>query len=261
MTGRTDKSWLFELWQRLPLAINLALSETRARYRRSILGPWWLTLGAGIGVLGLGIVWSTLLKQSPRDLIPHLAIGLVLWQFISGCIVESSGVFVRQSQIIRNYNLPLIMHPLQLIVRQLITFAHNIVIVVVVAVFFPGAFSLYGILGVLGLVIVAINLLWVAIIIGVLGARFRDLEPLIQSVMPLLFFVTPVIYEPRQLGFNQIVIWLNPLSYFMEIVRAPFFGEIPSPFVYAVSVAELLLGGLLAISLLRGRGRRLAFWI
>lgn len=261
MTGRILKSGLYELWQRLPLAVNLALSETRARYRRSILGPWWLTLGAGIGVLGLGIVWSTLLRQSPHDLIPRLAIGLVLWQFISGCIVESPGVFVRQAQIIRNYSLPLIMHPMQLIFRHLITLAHNIVIIAIVMLLFPSAFSIYSILGAIGLFIVAINLLWVAIIIGVLGTRFRDLEPLIQSLMPLLFFVTPVIYEPRQLGINQAVIWLNPLSYFMEIVRAPFFGESPSVWVYGISVAGMFLGGGVAISLLRGRGRRLAFWI
>ncbi|MER8643627.1 MULTISPECIES: ABC transporter permease [unclassified Mesorhizobium] len=252
---------LVALRRRLPLAISLAVSETKARYRRSVLGPWWLTLGAGIGVLGLGIVWSALLNQAPSELMPRLAIGLVLWQFISGSLVEASSVFIRQAQIIRNYNLPLIMHPLQLVMRQLITLAHNIAIVLLMIVCFPHAFSFYGLVGILGLIIVTANLLFIVIIIGVAGTRFRDLDPLVQSLMPLLFFVTPVIYEPKNLGISQFVIWLNPFTYFMEIVRAPFFGKIPCLWVYGVSFVSMVVCGIVAISLLSGRGRRLAFWL
>lgn len=255
------RAYLIVLKQQTSLAFNLAISETRARYRRSILGPWWLTLGAGIGVVGLGIVWSALLNQAPSELMPRLAIGLVLWQFISGCVVEASGLFIRQSQIIRNYNLPLILYPLQLIMRQLITLAHNLAIIFLMIIIFPGAFSIYGLLGVIGLLIVIVNLVWIAVIIGILGTRFRDLEPLIQSLMPLLFFVTPVIYEPKHLGISQIVIWLNPFTYFMQIVRAPFFGDIPPLEVYVAAVSSMFIIGAIAIRLLRGRGRRLAFWI
>ncbi|XBS69869.1 hypothetical protein ABK905_00300 [Acerihabitans sp. KWT182] len=90
----------------IPLISHLAYSDTKARYKRSMLGPLWLTLGAAIGVVGLGLVWSQLLNQDRRQFIPSLTVGLLLWQFISGTVTESTGVFVRQSQIIRNLQLP-----------------------------------------------------------------------------------------------------------------------------------------------------------
>jgi ABC-type polysaccharide/polyol phosphate export permease len=239
----------------------LAISDTRARYRRSIIGPWWLTLGTGIGVLGLGIVWSSLLNLDPKELIPKLAIGLIIWQFLSSCIVESPALFIRQAQIIRNYNLPYLIHPLLLLIRQLITLAHNLVILAIVTVLFPNSFSSLSFFGILGLCLVIANMLWIIVILGIIGARFRDTEPLLQSIMPLLFFVTPVIYEPSRLGLNQIVLWFNPLTYFIEVVRAPFFGQIPSFYVYAGCFAILIVGWSLAYFLFKNQSPKLSFWI
>ncbi|HDL8005010.1 TPA: ABC transporter permease, partial [Yersinia enterocolitica] len=121
----------------LPLIFHMAYSDTKARYKRSMLGPLWLTLGAAVGVVGLGLVWSQLLHQERSELIPSLTIGLLLWQFISGCVIESTSTFVKQSQIIRNLQLPFFIHPIQLIVRQSITLAHNLIVLVVVLIIYP----------------------------------------------------------------------------------------------------------------------------
>lgn len=97
---------LLKSLRHLPLICHMAYSDTKARYKRSMLGPLWLTLGAAVGVVGLGLVWSQLLHQERSELIPSLTVGLLLWQFISGCVTESTSTFVRQSQIIRNLQLP-----------------------------------------------------------------------------------------------------------------------------------------------------------
>src|SRR5664279_5145092 len=137
-------------YQRLPMLLHIALGDTRARYRRSILGPWWLTLGAAISIAGLGVVWSGLLNQNPAELIPKLAVGLILWQFISGCVVEAPSVFTRQAQVIRNFDLPYSIYPAQLQLRQMIALAHNAAILVGIALVFPHAFSPLAPLGLLG---------------------------------------------------------------------------------------------------------------
>jgi len=80
----------------------LALSDVRARYKRSVLGPLWLTLGTAAGSVGLGLLWSELLKIEAKDFVPSLTAGLILWQFISGVITESSTLYGRQAAIIRN---------------------------------------------------------------------------------------------------------------------------------------------------------------
>jgi len=258
---RSVKQDLTQTFSLTGLIFHLAVGDTRARYRRSIIGPWWLTLGTGIGVLGLGVVWSSLLKQDPSELIPKLTIGLILWQFLASCIGESPSLFVRQALIIRNFDLPYFIHPVQLLLRQIINLAHNALILLIVSLLFPNSFSYLSVFGMFGFILVIVNMFWVIIILGIIGARFRDIEPLIQSLMPLLFFVTPVIYEPSRLGLNEMVIWFNPLTYFIEIVRAPFFGHIPPLSVYVICSVIMIAGWSVALLLFKQRSTKLSFWI
>jgi ABC-type polysaccharide/polyol phosphate export permease len=66
----------------------------------------WLVLGTGIGVAGLGFLWSTLLKMDRGTFIPSLTVGLVVWQLIAGCVTESTGIFMRNAAIVRNLKMP-----------------------------------------------------------------------------------------------------------------------------------------------------------
>ncbi|WP_230492779.1 ABC transporter permease [Martelella alba] len=245
----------------LPLIFHLAYSDTKARYKRSILGPFWLTLGAAIGVAGLGLVWSQLLHQDRREFIPSLTVGLLLWQFMSGCVTESPAVFVRQSKIIRNLRLPLLIHPIQLIVRQMICLAHNLLVLLAVWLVYPQPLGWFTLLGLAGFIIVMLNLLWITLLFGLIGARFRDVEQIVQSLMPIVFFLTPVIYRAGHLGISQVIIWLNPFSYFITLVRDPLFGHAPDTFVYLAAIISALLGWALTLWLFNRYAPRLAFWI
>ena len=117
--------------------MHFALSDTKARYARSVLGPWWITLGTALGVLGLGVVWSAVMGVDLSKMLPNLAVGLVLWFMISGVIAESSNCFSNQAAILRNYSLPISIHTLRLLMKHLINFGHNVSIILVV-------FFIYG---------------------------------------------------------------------------------------------------------------------
>ncbi len=246
---------------RMPLIVHMAYSDTKARYKRSMLGPLWLTLGAAIGVVGLGFVWSGLLNQDKSTLIPSLTIGLLLWQFMSACVTESTSVFVRQSQVIRNLQLPFLIYPFQLIVKQLITLAHNLIIVVIVFMIYPPAMSSVTLLSIVGFVLLILNLSWISILFGMLGARFRDVEQIIQALMPIIFFLTPVLYKAGHAGINQFVIWLNPFTYFITLVRDPLFGITPEPFVFAINAGIAFFGWLITMIVFEKYSTRIAFWI
>lgn len=252
---------LNKTFRHLPLIFHLAYSDTKARYKRSMLGPLWLTLGAAIGVVGLGLVWSQLLNQERSQLIPSLTVGLLLWQFMSGCVTESSSAFVRQSQIIRNLQLPYLIHPFQLIVKQLITLGHNLIIFVIVFAIYPQNLSFVSLLAIVGFAILIINLLWISVLFGMLGARFRDVEQIVQALMPIIFFLTPVIYKAGHAGVNQFIIWLNPFTYFITLVRDPLFGIMPDMFVFAVNIGFAVFGWLITMLVFNKFSSRIAFWI
>ncbi len=256
--GITDIAQSLKRWR---VALYLAWSDTRARYRRSVLGPFWLTLGTAIGVAGLGWIWSELLKIDRAKFIPSLTAGLIVWQFLAGCITESTGLFVKQSIIIRNLQLPYFLHVLQLVFRHFVNFAHNLVVYIAVAVILAVPVTWDTLLVIPGVFMVAMNLLWITLLFGMLGARFRDLEYAVAALLPLLFFISPVIYRPGYLSFSARLIWLNPLSHFIEIIRDPMLGFSPPWFVYAAMGTMLVLGWGMTLSLFNQRRNRIAFWV
>lgn len=244
-----------------PAALFLTWSDTKARYRRSMLGPFWLVLGTGIGVAGLGFLWSALLKMDRETFIPSLTVGLIVWQLIAGCVTESSGVFVRNSMVVRNLKIPFLFFPLQLVLRQTINFGHNLVVILVVLLIFPPPLSAVQLLLIPGFVLLIGNLLWLTMIVGMVGARFRDIEPLIGAFMPMLFFLSPVIYRPDHLGIHAQIAWLNPFSYFISLIRDPIQGVMPPMFVYGVATAMLIAGWLFTLQFLGRKYGRVPFWV
>ena len=243
------------------LIFYMAWSDIRARYKRSILGPFWITLSTAIGVIGLGFIWSELFHMDRASFIPMLTIGLILWQFMSACITESTSVFTRQANIIRNLNLPLSLHPAQLVLRHLINLAHNFPLFIIVALILGGKFDLQSLLFIPSLLLVVCNLFWMSLMIGTLGARFRDLEYLIAMVMPLVMFLSPVMYRPNALPTLGKYMWFNPLADMIEIIRYPLLGQPTPAFIYLINLGMLVIGGGLSFALFNAKRNRLSFWV
>lgn len=257
-TGLAD---VLEGLRRLPMVIYLALGDTRARYRRSMLGPLWLTLGAAVGAAGLGFMWSILLKADRSKLVPSITVGLLLWQFIIGSINESPTVFSKQAMMIRNLQLPHYFHVLYLIVRHFINFLHNSLVIALVLIIFPPEGHVAIGLCLVGLLIIMLNLGWIVLLVGMLGARMRDVEPMVQVLTPILFFLTPVLFRPEHLGINENIVWFNPLSYMVSILRDPLLGMTPPAFVYWASVGAIAVGWGVTLALFSSRHARLAYWV
>lgn len=247
--------------QRWRVALYLAWSDTRARYRRSVLGPFWMTLGTAVGVAGLGLLWSELLKMDRATFIPSLTAGLIVWQFFAGCITESTTTFIRQASVIRNLQLPYFLHPLQLTLRHFVNFAHNLVVFVVVALLLHVPVTWQTLWVVPGVLLVALNLLWLNLMFGMLGARFRDFEYAVAALVPLLFFVSPVLYRPGYLPFSAELIWLNPISHFIEVIRTPLLGAAPPVHTLLVTGGLAVLGWLFTVAFFNTRRNRIAFWV
>jgi len=248
-------------WKRRHLALYFAWSETVARYRRSTLGPFWLVLGTTIGVAGMGFIWSILLHQEMESFIPSITVGLVVWQFVSGVVTDSPGLFVRNSTMLVNIRLPVYLITLQAFGRHLINLGHNLLVVLAVFLVFPHYNSWTSLAAVPGLLIVSVNLFAVMQVIGIIGARFRDLEPLILAFFPILFFLSPVIYRPGQLGPAEPVMAFNPITHYIRIIRDPLLGEIPSLGSYGIVLALTLATVAASVWVTGSRAHRLPYWM
>jgi ABC-type polysaccharide/polyol phosphate export permease len=245
----------------LPVIMFMTKGDLKARYRRSALGPFWLTLGTAAGTLGLGLVWSELLKIDRNTFVPALTAGLIMWQFLSGCLTEATTTYWRQAAIIRNLSLPLSMHPLQMVIKHVINRAHNLPVFIVVVLWFRVPVNANTLLFIPCLILVVGNLLWLTILLSMLGARFRDLEYLIGAAMPMLMFLSPVFYRPDYLPLTGPLIWFNPFSHFIELIRYPLLGGVPPAFVVFTNIAFLIVGWAVALFLFTAKRTRIAYWV
>ena len=260
VSGRRQ-THLKEIWRQAAIAWYFAWSDTRARYKRSVLGPFWLVLTTLIGVAGLAFVWGALLEVDKKTFVASITVGLVLWQMISTGITASTSIFVTNASAIKNIRTPSWRISLQLLLTQVVNLLHNIVVVILVLFIYPQNMSSSALLFIPGLVIVAVNLLWVIQFLGFLGARFRDLDPLVGSLMPVLFFLTPVLYRPSDLGARAELMQFNPLAYWVEIVRGPILGDIPHMSAYGIAIAMAVIGWIVTFWLTAAKSDRLPYWV
>ena len=243
------------------LVAYMAWTDMQSRYKRSVLGPLWLTLGTAVGTLGPGILWSELLHMDRNVFIPPLTAGLIIWQFITGCITDGPSVLTRQASIIRNIPLPLMIHPVQSVVKHLINLLHNLPIFIIVVGLLHVPVNLNTLLVIPALALTVLNLLWASILLSMMGARFRDLEYLIGAVMPILMFLSPVMYRPSYLPFSHRIMWLNPFSHMIELIRYPMLGVPPPTFLIWTNLAMCVVGWGLAIAFFSAKRHRVGFWV
>jgi ABC-type polysaccharide/polyol phosphate export permease len=241
---------------------GLAWQEIKQRYSRSVIGPFWITLSTGVMVAAMGPLYGVLLGQDVSVYIQHLAVSLIIWNFISGCINEAGNTFVGAEGYIKQIALPLSVYSLKLIARNCLMLAHNSAVVLVVLFLLPPKDSFYIWLAPIGLLLVACNLFWIALLIGMLSARFRDIPQLVSNVLQVAFFLSPIIWSAEMLPpGRRYLADFNPLFHFIEVVRAPLLGETLHMISWLV-VTALLIGGSTLTFVVFARFRaRIPYWL
>ena len=246
------------LWR---LALMLSWLDIRLRYRGSVLGPLWLTLSTAVMVGALGFIYAYLFKTPIREYLPFLALSLTLWSFLSTIVSEGSTVFTQAESMIRSMRVPFSLYIYQLLARNVLIFAHNIVVIVVVFVAFqtPVNWAFFAAIPAL--------LLWlivgaaVCLMLGALCARFRDIPPIVGSLMQVAFYVSGVMFKPDMLGHRSVYLLYDPFYSILEVLRAPLLGHIPSRDTYISALGfSAVLCALGWLCFLRVR-HRIAFWI
>lgn len=246
---RLRELWLFLGWR-----------DVRKHYSRSILGPFWLTLSMGLLVGGLGILYSQIFNQPIHDYLPFLAIGFIAWGLISGLIVGSCNVYSAAAASIRQVRMPLSVYVYQFVWQQLITFAHNFVIYVAVALFFGIWPGLTGLLVVPALLLVSLNGIFAAMVLGPLCARFRDIPMIVASAIQVAFFMSPILWSPEMVPQRAFFVQANPFYHLIEILRDPLLGSPATLTNWLVCILGTAMFGVVAFLFFSRFRQRVPYW-
>jgi lipopolysaccharide transport system permease protein len=235
--------------------------EVRQRYSRSSLGPFWLTISMAVMIASVGLVYGALFHMNLSEYLPFLSAGIIMWSLFSTITSDGSMAYINSATFIRQAATPKLLFILQVVWRNSVIFAHNIIIVVVLLAIF-GVKSWIALLYFLpALLIYLINAAWVATLVSLVSARFRDLPQVIAALLQVAFYVTPIMYRPTALKQYAWIVKWNPLSYLLDLVRGPLTGEIPAPMTWIVSCALALVGWPIALWVTNRYLKRIPYWV
>lgn len=248
----------FLRWQ---LWLLMGSQEIRQRYRRSWIGPFWLTLSMGVTVAALGLLYGGLFGRPLTNYLPYLAAGFVVWGLLSGLVVEGSRVFIGREGLIRQLGAPLSIYVFRTVWSNLLAFAHNLLIFVIVCVLFGKAPKLASLLFLPGVVLLLLNGVWLGLLFGVISARFRDVPQILASLVQVMFFMTPILWTADMLPERALLLDLNPFYHLLELVRAPMLGEVPTAATWLVVLLVTCGGWILALFFYARYRGRVAYWV
>ena len=240
----------------------LGMNDIRQRYRRSRIGQFWITISMAVTIVTLGVLYAYLFKTNVEDYLPYLAVGMVVWGTISAIVTDACVVFTGAEMYLRQVPMPKTVFVHRMLVRNLVILAHNAVILPPLFILFRVPLGWSALLALAGLVLIVLNGVWIGLLVGTLCARFRDMPQMVNSLMQIVFYLTPVMWKREQIAGEMP--WLtdyNPFACLLALIRDPLIGVEPKLWDWAVVGLVTVLGYLVAIPFFARFRARIIYWL
>ena len=243
--------------------LYLAYQDVGARYRRSLLGPFWIAAGFVAQSASMGIVFGAIFRQSVTELLPYILGGLIVFSFSGIPFSDGPDAFGSAASTIRAFPLPLSFHLFRMILRNLINLAHNLVVFFIVFLLCRHTIQVTPLI-IPGVIVVTLFVVGASAITAVVGLRYRDIKFLLPYLWQIIFFATPVLWradaipkgDPRRMLFEY-----NPVYYLVEVVRRPLLGEPVAPNIWPVAVGMIFIILPISLVVFSTYRKRIALWI
>lgn len=247
-----------------PIWLMLAYQDVKLRYRRSVLGPFWITISMAITVYSMGYLYSHLFHSDLQTYFPFLVAGMLSWSLISSAISDLTDTFVLSDGLIKQIKLPYTLYIHRVATRNMIIFFHNIIVIIPILIIFHHVAKVngYTLLLIPDLLLFYLNALCYGIILAIIGARYRDVSQIIKSLIQVAFFLTPIMWNPNILPEkDQHLVLLNPFYSMIEIIRAPMLGTTPSLPILAIVSLITATGMIVSFVMLKKYRARIVYWL
>jgi ABC-2 type transport system permease protein len=222
-----------------------------------------------VTAIALGVLYAGLFDNDLSHQLPNILVGFIIWGFIAGCLIEGAEVFIANEGLITHLPAPLSVHLYRLIWRQVLFFVHNLVVYAVMLIVFPQPLNWGSLLAFPAFALLVVNGAWAALLLGIITTRFRDLQPIIQSVVQLAFFLTPIVWvyadflnSPNPAVAERArLAELNPFLHFLELLRRPMLGQPQELRSWIVVLVITVVGWAFTLVVLRRYRSRVSYWV
>ena len=246
---------LREVW------MHFALDDMVARYKRTLLGPIWNAAYITATAAAFSLVIGGIFGQPIEKVLPSVLTGIIAWQLVGATVIDSSAVLIASAHSIKATNLPYFWYVWRQLARSLLMFLHNFIPLLPILFYFKIVpIQGYLLFASIPLCIAAIAP-W-SMLIGMLCARFRDVQYFISNFSQLLFFATPIMWDDTTLTPERR--WLvdyNPFSYLVHLIKDPLMNHVPQTIEWAGVLVIAIVGWFLLIPFFILFRNRVAFWL
>jgi lipopolysaccharide transport system permease protein len=216
-----------EIWQYRDLYSMFVRRDIVTQYKQTILGPTWYFIQPALTTIMYMLVFGGIAKI-PTDGLPqpmfYLA-GIVCWQYFSDCLNKTSSTFTANQHIFGKVYFPRLIVPLATVSSNLIRMGIQMLLFIMVYIYFllagvhvsPNGYAL--LIPVLILMLAGLALGF-GIIVSSMTTKYRDLTFLFSFIVQLWMYATPVIYPLSTISpERQWIMVLNPVTGIVEAFK------------------------------------------
>ena len=219
---------------------NLVTRDIKVRYKRSVLGFFWVMLNPLLMMLVMSMVFSGLFKVSTPNYTSYLLSGIILWNFFSQSTTTSVVSLISNSSLIKKIYIPKAIFPLSVILSAVVNFLFSLVPLLLIIYFTGGSISGRVYLLPVILLLVALFSFGIALLLSTLTVFFHDTIYIYDVLLMVWMYATPIFYPESIIpGKFSFILHFNPFYYYLTVFRGALYLDIS-----AVSVK--LLYGLLS---------------
>jgi lipopolysaccharide transport system permease protein len=244
-----------------PQWLYLGAQDINLRYRRSMIGPLWVTISTGIMIAMLGFLWSHIFNQAIETYLPFFTLGFILWNWISAQLNDAASGFSQFQGMIKQIKLPFPIFTLRLAVRQMLILLHNAIIIVIVLLLIGKGISWVSLLAIPSLILIQCIVTLISIIIMIFCTRYQDMAQVVNVFTQILFYFTPILWQVELIKNKPYLAEWNPFYHWIEMIRAPLLGNLPTENNILWSLSSLGLLLILAVFYLGRYRSRIALWL
>lgn len=216
--------------QTFDLVTHLVTREFRLRYRRALLGWLWVVAQPLARLLVLGFVFSRILPLDIENYPAFLFTGLISWQWFSSATTSATSSAVERADLLMRPGVPRVIVPIVTVLADGIDF---VAALPVLALFLMFSGGIPWTVVALPVIILVQLLLTVGLGMALCAANVyvRDVRLLVDLILVLGFYATPVFYAADQLlGRYPLIVLLNPVAQLLGAYRAVLVeGVLPAP--------------------------------
>jgi ABC-type polysaccharide/polyol phosphate export permease len=229
--------------------LSLGWGDVIQSYRRTFLGPFWITLNMAIFSFAMTIVYGALFGIPTREYAAYIVCGMISWFWISGLIIEGGTAFLTYAQYIRGMPIEKSQFVWAVAFKQIVVFFHNIIVYIIIVFLGIVDININTFLIIPSVVLFFLLSIPLISMLSIIYIRYRDFQKLMASAIIILLLLSPIFWQPdRMTGWRASIVDFNPIYYVLEMIRGPLLGNaVPITYYIVLSILTAFLwlfGGL-----------------